>query len=421
MNKFAKILSLGFITCSLVACSCSKDKNINSVLENSTNVMSGSKITTNLSTQDIYEYIRENEKEEVNKVFLTYLMGNVLNIEKGTPRETTYNLKLRQHFEDNYLNKDEYKVNGVFNEEVLASKLETKLYIVDKVNKPTSGVTVSLNLKYDYSDYINRAVNYDIYLEMLKEDYILTNRKSVLDNSRTRIINIYTADDIEEAEEMVEGLYKGEYSNLKKLADSKIEAAIKDLGMQYCQQLGLESPYYEGTCSASQSSSTYDSALNKFTVCKNGVRCAPDKGLEELVAQERQKVYVEEKVINKDTTGVLYAEALEQLLRSDVEEHLRKVIDGQDYFLVSGLYNNDDSSSDKDIILSSGPNSKCYLVTVRVVDSKTQSPEDKEKALSLLLDKVNETSVLLHYLENLDVEVTDPVIKEYYNTLIGKN
>lgn len=421
MKRFAKLLSLLFVACSLTACSCSKESTINSTLENSTNVISGSKVTTGLTTQDIYKYIRENEVEDVNKIFLTYLMSNVLNIESSTSKKTTYNLKIKQHFEDNYLNKDEYKVNGVFNEEVLASTLETQLYIVDKVNKPTSGATVELGLEYNYSDYINRKVNYDIYMEMLKEDYILTNKKSVLDNSRTRIISIYTAEDVEEAEEIVEGLFEGEYTNLKEIADSKIEDAIKDLGMQYCQQLGLENDYYEGTCSASQSSSTYDSALYKFTVCENGERCSPNEGLEYLVAQERKKVYVSEQVVNKNTTDVLYTEALEQLLRSDVEDYLHKVIDGQDYFLVNGLYNEDEEFSNKDIILSSGPDSECYLVTVRVVDSNSTNPLDKEQALSLLLDKVSETAVLIHYLEDLDVEVTDPAIAEYYNTLKGNN
>ena len=421
MKRLAKLLSLLFVACSLTACSCSKESTINSTLENSTNVISGSKVTTGLTTQDIYKYIRENEVEDVNKIFLTYLMSNVLNIESSTSKKTTYNLKIKQHFEVNYLNKDEYKVNGVFNEEVLASTLETQLYIVDKVNKPTSGATVELGLEYNYSDYINRKVNYDIYMEMLKEDYILTNKKSVLDNSRTRIISIYTAEDVEEAEEIVEGLFAGEYTNLKEIADSKIEDAIKDLGMQYCQQLGLENDYYEGTCSASQSSSTYDSALYKFTVCENGERCSPNEGLEYLVAQERKKVYVSEQVVNKNTTDVLYTEALEQLLRSDVEDYLHKVIDGQDYFLVNGLYNEDEEFSNKDIILSSGPDSECYLVTVRVVDSNSTNPLDKEQALSLLLDKVSETAVLIHYLEDLDVEVTDPAIAEYYNTLKGNN
>ena len=45
--------------------------------------------------------------------------------------------------------------------------------------------------------------------------------------------------------------------------------------------------------------------------------------------------------------------------------------------------------------------------------------EDKEAAFAKLLDKVNESAALVSYLENLDVEITDPDIKEYYATLVG--
>ena len=59
------------------------------------------------------------------------------------------------------------------------------------------------------------------------------------------------------------------------------------------------------------------------------------------------------------------------------------------------------------------------MVTVRVVDSETTSIEDKEKALSLLLDKVSQQNVVSHYLEEADVEVTDPALKQYLSEILG--
>lgn len=420
MKKLVKVLSLGLLALSLVGCSCSKETTVESALSNSSNVFEGSKTSLNLTTQDIYKYVRDNEDEAVNKVFFTYIMENILDIKSSETKIETYNLKIREYFQEKLLDSEEYKVNGVFNEDLLANDLETDLYIVDKEISPTSGPTFDLGLKYDYSDYISRALNYDVYMEMLKEEYISTNKKSILDNSKTRIISIYTAEDLEDMEEIVKDLFDGKYSSLSALAETKRQEEIEEIGRQYCVNLGFENPYYEGTCSASTSSSTYDSALYKFTVCENGVRCTPDKGLEYQIKLLREKEYVTEQIINKNTTEVLYEDALNQLLRSDVEEYLHKVIDGQDYFLVNGLYNNDSQFSNKDIILSSGPDSECYLVTVRVVDSDSTSVEDKQQAFELLLDKVNEKAVMLHYLENLDIEITDPELKTYYNSLMGK-
>lgn len=420
MKKLVKVLSLGMLALSLAGCSCSKETTVESALNNSSNVFEGSKTSLKLTTQDIYKYVRDNEDETVNKVFFTYIMENILNIKSSDTKTQTYNLKVEEYFQENFLDAEEYEINGVFNEDLLANDLGTDLYIIGRENSPTSGPTFELGLKYDYSDYISRALNYDIYMEMLKEEYISTNKKSILDNSKTRIISVYTADDLEDMEEIVKDLFSGKYSALYALEETKRQEEIEEIGRQYCVNLGFENPYYEGTCSASTSSSTYDSALYKFTVCENGVRCTPDKGLEYQVKLIKEKEYITEQIINKDTTGILYEDALNQLLRSDVEDYLHEVIEGEDYFLVNGLYNSDSEFSNKDIILSSGPDSECYLVTVRVVDSNSTSIEDKQQAFELLLDKVNEKAVMLHYLENLDIEITDPELKTYYNSLMGK-
>lgn len=422
MKKIIKLLSLGLLTFSLAACSCNKDEeNYVSQLENSSQVINGSKTSIEFTTQDIYNYIRENSTENVNKTFLTMLMENLLDLENNATNKTSYNLKVKKYFKDTYLDSDTYKVNGVFDEEILASTLESKLYVVDRVNLPTSGPTVELGLKYDYSDFIKRGLNYDIYLQILKGEYILNEKKSLLDNSKTRIISIYSNDDLDEMEKIVEDLFKGEYENLNALTASKKQEEIDELRRQYCSNLGLyPDSDYEGTCSASTSSSTYDSALYKFTVCENGVRCAPSEGLAYQIKLVNEKEYLTEQVVNKNTTDILYPEALSQLFRSDVEDYLHEVIDGEDPFLADWLYNHNKEFSQRDIILTTGPDSTAYLVTVRVVDSNSTSLEDKEEALSLLLDKVSDASVLLHYLENEDIKIDDPTLSEYFNSLVGK-
>ena len=134
-----------------------------------------------------------------------------------------------------------------------------------------------------------------------------------------------------------------------------------------------------------------------------------------------EKEYIKEQVVNKNTTDILYPEALSQLFRSNVEDYLHDVIDGEDPFLADWLYNYNKEFSERDIILTTGGGRTAYLVTVRVVDSETKDVEDLQKALSLLLTKVSDTKVLLHYLESEDINIDDPQIAEYFNKLIGKN
>lgn len=424
MKKLAKFLSMSLLACSIVGCSCKKETVVESTLENPAQVMNGSKTSITLSTQDIYKYVRENDPTSVNTTFLTYLMEHILNFsnsDDGEEKTITYNIKIKEYFQENFLDVDTYKVNGVFNEDLLVADLETKLFIIDKKNTPTEGPTKELNLKYDYSDFIKRGLNYNVYLEMLKEEYILEERPNLLNNSKTRIISVFSTDDLEEMETIVDELFEGKYATLEDVSKTKKEEEKKEIGRQFCVNLGLEDgDYYDGACSPSTSSSTYDSALYKFTVCENGVRCTPYDGLKHQIKLIEDTEYVTEQVINKNTSDVLYEKALQQLLRNDVEDYLHKVIDGQDYFLVNGLYNGDEEFNKRDIILSTGPNGTHYLVTVRVVDEETTNPIDKERALSLLLDRVSETTVLVHYLEGLTVEIEDPAIKEYYNTLTGK-
>ena len=425
MKKFVKLLSLGLIAGSLFGCSCIKEEVFEYVAERSNLTFTSNKVTTSLTTQDVYEYIRENEEESVNKYFLKYLMKQVLDLENNTTNKSMYDLKVKKHFEETILTSQEYMVNGVFVEDLFATDLETQLYVVDKENKPTSGVTYELGLKYDYSDYIERALEYDVLLEILKGKYIIEVKPAIIDDSKTRVISIYTESNLSSMIELVDDLVAGKYESFDALTEAKKTEEITELGRQYCQELGFTNSYYtpkegEGDCSPTTNNTTYDTTLNKFTVCENGVKCSPDKGLEYQVSLVREKDYLVEQVVNKNTTGILYEAALQQLFKDNVEDYLHEIIEGEDYFLADWLYNNSKEFSNRDIILTTGPDSTCYLVTVRVVDSQTQDIEDKEAALSLLLGKVSDTTVLNHYFGDLNIEVKEPTLKEYFNSLLGK-
>lgn len=428
MRRLIKFLSLGFLMFSIVGCSCSKEEIVESTLEKSNNV-SNKKLTT----QEIYDYMRENDVENVNKWFVQKLMEEILDIPNSTTRKAVYDLKVKEFFEKEVLDKEEYKINGVFNEELLVADLKADMYVIDTSKTLSSGTTYDLGLKYDYSDYVERYKNYDIYMEMIKEDYISKNKVNLLDNSKTRIISVFSSDDLEEMETIVSDLFDGKYDSLSDLEEIKREEAREEIGRQYCENLGLTNEYYDSTsCTPTTSNTTYDDAIYNFSVCENNQRCTLAEGLEYQIKLINETNYITEQIVNKNTTDILYSEALTQLLREDVASHLRVVIDGEDGFLINGLYNNDSKFNETNIILSEGhPNGdyqmgdsatrtdKFYLVTVRVVDSNSTNMEDKELAYSKLLDKVDAAASLVGYLEDLDIEITDPDIKEYYNSLIG--
>ena len=107
------------------------------------------------------------------------------------------------------------------------------------------------------------------------------------------------------------------------------------------------------------------------------------------------------------------------MFRTDVKDNLYEVIEGKDKFLIKWLYNGSTTFNEKNIILFDGGSSTYYLVTVRVVDSTTQDVEDRERGYAELLDKIGETA-LIDYLEDLNIEITDPTLKDYFNKLIGR-
>ena len=259
----------------ITGCSCSKVTKV-SELPSSQDILSGSKLKKNITTQEVYEYLRENDADSVNKYFVTRLVEIILDLENNPSKLARFNTKVKDYFEENYLENDDYKVDGVFQEEILATKLETEFYLVNRQDSPTSGPTFDLGLHYDYSDFIERKLNYELGLEILKEDYIVRNRTALLNNSRTRIISVYQNSDLEEMEEVVTKIYNGTYASLEEIDADKKADEIKEIGRQYCENLGFSNQYYTDDngniitdCSASTSSSTYDSALHKFSICEN--------------------------------------------------------------------------------------------------------------------------------------------------------
>ena len=433
MKKKFKLLSSALLAFTVAGCSCSAGYNV--ALNDSSSVISGGKSSTTLTTQDVYEHIANVGSQTYNKAFILEIIKTALKEKSGYSTNeltSTYNYKLKKIFEE-YMEDDSYITNGEFDEELLVAKLRNDMANIGDPITGATGPTYELGLKYDYSKYISSVLDYDIYMEMLKEDYIANTKASILNKSKSRIITVYSAETIEDMEEIVEDIFSGKYSSLADLEATKKEEARKEIGRQYCENLGLKNEYFVDengkiveSCSPTKSS--YDSSYSKFTTCENDRKCSLEDGLAYQIKLANEKVYLEEQVINKDSSEVLYANLLSQLLRDDVKNYLLSdakmtEIFGTDFassgkFLMaptadSEIFNN------KSIILSSGPDSTCYLVLVKVIDSDTTDLEDMQQALELLHSSVSETSVLLHYVEQLNIEINDAELKEAYKGIFN--
>ena len=101
---------------------------------------------------------------------------------------------MKKYFEEKFINDDTYKVNGEFSEELLVEAQRGQMAQVGDPITGATGITYDLGLKYDYSKFIYNNLDYDIYMELLKEDYIANNKDTILNKSKSRIITVYSTE-----------------------------------------------------------------------------------------------------------------------------------------------------------------------------------------------------------------------------------
>ena len=204
MKKKFKLLSSALLAFTVAGCSCSAGYNV--TLNDSSNVISGGKTSITLTTQDVFDYVADVGSTIYNKAFILEMVKTALKEKSGYSANeltATYNYKLKKIFEE-YMEDEDYMIGGVFDEEMLVAELRSEMGNIGDPIPGGTGPTYELGLKYDYSKYISTELDYDIYMELLKEDYIANNKSSILNKSKSRIITVYTTENIEDMEEIVE-------------------------------------------------------------------------------------------------------------------------------------------------------------------------------------------------------------------------
>lgn len=418
MKKKSFIVGCLMLSGLIVGCSCNKATNdtfANVSNENNAVVSSrGNKLTIG----EIYEYILANEKDNVSKNILVEMLEKQVNLEDAKMK-SLYERYLNEYFTQTFVENDNYKFNGEFDETLLVEYLKSESYIISCGEGVNSGLLNNSIFSCNYSDYINKEVNYDIYMKMLKIKYILEEKSDLINKNDARRVTYYTiakgSDDNEVREKLEEYVasiavnYNSSdeelIRNIFDIAESKRKEDLKKISDEYA---------YLSTSQDSSSGYTY---LNKFTTC-GSKRCSIEEGKEYQEKLILDKDYAVTKIVTNDNSEVLYDGARKLLFSENINDYLYKVGEGETavYYLMSPAYLDNNDKRINDIIHYDSSN--YYLTTVEIINSQS-SFEDKVAVAELLIDKISDSTIYDYCFEELDVEIYDKDIREYFESKYG--
>ena len=423
MKKKNLIASCLLLSSILAGCSCDKkdvDTHANVSYENK-------EIISNKNGQiivgDVYNYILNNQQDDVAKNILLNIMEEQIEFEDPEDPENTdmldlYKRYLTEYFEETFVNNSAYSYDGEFSEELLVKYLKSESYDIKCGTGVTAGMIDNSNFTCDYSDYINKEVNYDIYMKMLKIQYIFKEKSDLIDKNNARLVTYYSvtkgSDDTavrKEMEEYVKSI-EANYDSDDASAIRSIEDIATTKRKEDLDNLEKE----RAKVSTSQDSSDGFPALIKFTTCGNK-RCSLDDG--EIYQQNLilEKEYYSTEVVIKNNTSILYEEARDLLFSDNITDYLYKI--GDKNYLVSPAYGLDGENKLNDIILYDSSKGMYFLAEVKVIDSKSLF-DDKVLVAELLLDKISDSTILSYICDETDINIYDKDIKKYFESEYGK-
>lgn len=424
MRKF-KLFACGLcLLCVTLITGCKKEKSTVDVfadVDNATVQLNTSK-NDPLTVGDVYEFIRKEQNSEIVKRIFTKIMADKLDLENDEVMENLYKELLNEKFNKLFVENESkaYHLNDKFAETVLVDYLKSETYNISCEGNFDSYLEAPFTC--DYSDYIEKELNYDIYTNLLKVKYILEEKESLLDKSKARNISYYyvsvNSSDVGSVREEMENyvLNLADNYNSTDPEDIKnIEDIAKDKRKKDFKVILDE---YNKISSADDSNFTY---LNKFTTCGN-YKCSKEEGREYLESKVAE--YYTSEVVFKDNTSVLYESARNILFSDNVEDYLYKIGDdltGYKSYLISPVYANDSINSLNDIILFNNVSGSLgfYLVEVEVIDSNSTNEINKAKAAELLIDKVNINTVMKHYFKESKIKIYDKEIRDLFISTYG--
>lgn len=369
-----------------------------------------------LTVGEVYNYIRETGDSYISEIMMKKIMESRIDFADSEIVDL-YKKYLNEEFKTRFVDSGSYNYDGEFNEDLLCKYLRSEGYNVECEAKGTNVYLDNNYFKYDYTDYIEKELNYDIYLKMLKVQYIIEEKPALINKNNGRFIEYYSIDrssttDVETRESLKEQL-----KNIRESQLSNDKVSLEDIAEERkSKDLAEIDKELEKISTSSDDTFKY---LAKYTTC-GSKRCTLEQGEEYQKKLIDEKEYYKKEVIIGSNTTILYEGAREILFGNNVGQYLYSGLNDGKLYLMSSAYENDGSEPNIDDIILFDGSSTYYVAVVRVIDA-TSSFADQALIAEMLLDSVLEADVLEYYFnEVVDLEIYDSQIKEYFVSKYGE-
>lgn len=367
----------------------------------------------------IYEQIRNSQNSDITDELLKIILKGKLDFINDENKDdndyyTLYKSYVNDKFKSTFVDSNAYKFNNEFNENLVVKYLKSEGYNI--VCEQVGDNVLEEPFTCDYTDYIDKELDLEIYMKLIKVKYIIDVKSDLIDKNEGRRISYYKETvssgsantSRKKLEEYIQKVYDNRESS--KLEDIKnVEDIAKDKRNEEIKKIDDES---KKISSADDTSFTY---LNKFTTC-GSVRCDLEDGVKYHKDQVEKYYYSE--VVIKDNTSVLYEDARKLLFSSNIEDYLYEI--GSKKYLISPIFKNDENHNLNDIILFNNVSSSATYYVVEATDINSQSNFfDKADVAELLIDRISNSTVLEYYFKNSGVEIHDKDIRELFINTYG--
>lgn len=368
-----------------------------------------------LTAGEIYDYIRENNDSQISQLLINEIMKKSLfSGDDAEKYKSLYKKYLNEYFTTTFTENSTYQYDEKFDEDILVKYLKSESYNISCDGTVTEGLDTTY-FSCDYSDYISKEVNYNIYTKMLKIKYILDEKTSLFDKSKARKIYYYTQ--ARDSSYTMRATFEDYLKTIKDNYDTDGKDVIDSL-----KEIGdlLKTKDLEKITTEYNKISTYDdnssfTNLQKYTTCGTK-RCSIVEGKKYQEDLILEKEYVKEEIVIKTNTTVLFENARNALFSDSINDNLYEV--GNKKFMISPSFDGYSEANINDAVIYDG-NGNYYLIVVETINSNSTNFDDKVAVAELLIDTVSDSTVVEHYISSTNLEIYDKQIREYFVNKYG--
>ena len=354
-----------------------------------------------------------------------------------------------------------YKKNGYFQEDLLVEDLRNQGYDIKDPANGEEGFEEDFDnllgytklhtvLKYDYSNYIEKKAEYDIYLQLLKEEYILTEKANYFQDKRIRKVQYfkYTPSTTSEAETIRKNiedkldetlnekngvLSEGDFRDLSHeffqtyVDDVNLDKAAKDYAIindsqnkdereeKYTGKFLLDKYLNEAEYKnlTDKQKEEVKTAYNSYT--NNGVY-TKEFGYELKKIEAKSNLGYAEGYLSSDdsTTSVVNSEIDTLIKKPKLEDHIITHKVGENDVKTNLL---DATGSGSKVFKNE---SSYYVVRVEEINDKTENANDKvDGASALTKNTTNVKNAVAFYLEKNNVNIYEETLYNYLKDTFG--